>query len=81
MDAKKIQKIQRCDRRRNQRVFKATQTNEPSIIWAADDETLYSFEAAVERGEDGQPTRTERLTVASYYASRYDIRLRFPKMP
>ena len=79
MDETKIKKIQKRDRR-NLHVYKSTNTNETSIIWVADDETLHSFPVAVEQ-DLGKPSRTEMHTVASYYEMKYDIRLRYPKMP
>jgi len=79
MDETKIQKIQRSYRHRNQRLFRSADASLP-VKWAADDAEIYSFDVS-ERRDQGQPNVTVKHTAASYYASRYDIPLRFPKMP
>ena len=50
------------------------------IIWGADDPNLYSFEMTKSDNEDtGIPSR--KYTVYTYNKERYDLTLKFPKMP
>ena len=48
------------------------------IIWGADDPALYSFPER-KRIDDGVEPRV--YTVFSYYKERYNVALRYPKMP
>ena len=63
--------------RRNKKI-KADEKHEcMKIIWGADDETLYSFEE--KNPKDGVPPKN--YTVFSYNKERYNIILKYPKMP
>jgi hypothetical protein len=50
------------------------------IMWAADDPEVYQF-AVRRKDEEGNEVVGESTTVCDYYRERYDIKLKFPKMP
>ena len=66
----------------NRRLMKLSNTVplETNIVWAADDPNLFSFEFEF-RNAQGEREESRNITVAEYFATRYDIRLKYPKMP
>ncbi len=64
--------------RRNKKMKEDPAHGNMKIIWGADDPELYSFEER-KKEDDGVPPR--KYTVFSYNRERYNITLRFPKMP
>ena len=64
--------------RRNKFIKADQEHNSAMITWGADDPDLHSFPER-KRVEDGVPPKI--YTVASYFKEKYNITLKYPKMP
>lgn len=75
---KKIRRANRIVRKNC--IMKVDPNHKKRIIWSADDPGEYSFTSKPKRTEDNPEPEEVTHTIASYFQTRWGIKLRYPKV-